>query len=688
MFPLAAGPEAARTSGSLSIRTEFPYAVSVVDNVWIPLAGGLRLAAKLWLPQTATPVPAVLEYLPYRKDDGMAQRDAQQYGYLAGFGYACVRVDIRGTGGSDGILLDEYLQQEQDDALTVLDWIAAQPWCTGAIGMMGISWSGFNCLQIAARRPPNLKAIITVCSTDDRYADDVHYMGGCVLAYDALPWASAMLASNALPPDPRFAGERWREMWLARLEQTPPYIEAWLAHQRRDDYWRHGSVCEDYAAIQCPVYAVGGWADGYTNAVPRLLARLRVPRKGLIGPWAHSFPWAGRPGPAIGFLQEVIRWWDHWLRGVDTGLMAEPMLRVWLQDSVPPATDYAERPGRWVAESHWPSPRIVNRAHWPHVDGGLADSAVPASARRITPSLLHGLASGVWCSYGYPGEAPADQRGDDGRSLTFTSPPTSAAEDILGFPELTVALSADQPVAMLAARLCDVSPSGESTLVSYGLLNLTHREDHTTPLPLEPGQRYIVHVQLNAIAHRLPAGHHWRLALSPDYWPIAWPSPQPVTLTIYLGPDTRLTLPVRPPDPADADLPAFGPPEHAAPLPADVIRSGQRERTFSWNTTSDQLALRSVADEGGMRLTASGVALDSRLEERYNIVIGQPQSARVQSDWQIEMDRGDWRVRVVTHSAMTADAGHFIVTNTVEAFEGPARIFARTWHKRIPRDGS
>jgi putative CocE/NonD family hydrolase len=263
----------------VKIRTNFPFIIREIENTWIPLSDGTRLATRIWLPVDAenNPVPALLEYLPYRKNDGTAIRDAIRHPYLAGHGYACVRVDMRGSGDSDGILYDEYLPREQDDALEVLAWIAAQPWCSGSIGMFGISWGGFNSLQIAARRPPELKAIITVCSTDDRYADDVHYIGGCVLAYDMLPWASIMLAYNATPPDPRFVGERWRDMWFERMEKSPPFVEAWLTHQRRDAYWQHGSVCEDFSAITIPVYAVGGWADGYPNAIPRLLAGLSGP---------------------------------------------------------------------------------------------------------------------------------------------------------------------------------------------------------------------------------------------------------------------------------------------------------------------------------------------------------------------------------------------------------------------------
>ena len=281
-----------------------------------------------------------------------------------------MRVDLRGSGESDGVLQDEYLQQELDDGVEVLRWIGAQPWCTGAVGMMGISWGGFNGLQIAALQPPELEGVITLCSTDDRYADNVHHMGGCMLG-DNLSWASTMFDQNACPPDPALVGERWRDQWLERLDGSGLWLEKWLRHQRRDDYWKHGSVAEDYSAIRCPVYAVSGWADGYCNAVFRLVAGLAGSGcKGLVGPWAHKYPPLGEPGPAIGFLQEALRWWDWCLKGIDTGIMDEPRLRVWMQDSVPPSARYDVRPGRWVAG--WPLLRdgldlffaCVNAAKW------------------------------------------------------------------------------------------------------------------------------------------------------------------------------------------------------------------------------------------------------------------------------------------------------------------------------------
>ena len=269
------------------------------DYVWIPMRDGTRLAARVWLPADAEsdPVPGILEAVPYRLSDGMATRDVLIHPYWAARGYACVRVDLRGSGESDGVLEDEYHPQEQEDLLEVIAWIAAQPWCTGAVGMTGISWGGFNSLQLAARRPPALKAIITLMSTDDRYADDVHYKGGCVLATDLLHWSTCMLHWQCQPRRTEAAvGERWRELWEQRLATVKPWVHTWLAHQRRDAYWKHGSVCEDYATIDIPVHAIGGWTDGYTNSVPRLLEGLTGPRRGSSAV-AHAFPHYVTPGP-------------------------------------------------------------------------------------------------------------------------------------------------------------------------------------------------------------------------------------------------------------------------------------------------------------------------------------------------------------------------------------------------------
>jgi uncharacterized protein len=674
----------------MKIIDRFPHTVHVIENCWIPMPDGCRLAARIWLPVDAetTPVPAILEYIPYRKRDFTRARDEPMHHYFAGHGYAAVRVDLRGSGDSDGLLLDEYLNQEHDDALEVIRWIAQQPWCNGTVGMMGKSWGGFNSLQVAARRPPELKAIITVCSTDDRYADDVHYMGGCLLN-ENLTWGSVLTSYNAYPPDPELVGERWRVMWRDRLQHAVFFPEVWLEHSRRDDYWKHGSVCEDYEAITCPVYAIGGWADAYSNAIPRLLTGLKAPRKGLIGPWAHLYPHDGVPGPAIGFLQEALRWWDHWLKGADTGIMAEPMLRVWIQESVPPKPFYKHRPGRWVAESQWPSPRITLKRHWLD-EGRLSNAPATKALLDFHSPQTTGLGAGEWCGFGAPGEAPLDQRGDDGCSLTFDSAPLRERIEILGAPVATLAVAADQPVALIAVRLNDVARGGASTRVTYGLLNLTHRNGHEQPEPLESGKRYLVKVTMNDVAHAFPAGHKLRLAISTSYWPIVWPAPQPVTVSLFIG-ESFLDLPLRPPDRTDDALRPFEPPERAAAETTELRPAPLRQIIERDRTTNETIYIvssgRGDLDSAKLtRIKAIGLEVGHTMFKRFRIGEEEPGPAQaevVQKTW---FRRGSWNTRVEMRSHFSSSPDDFQLEAELKAYEGDALFFTRTWSRRIKRD--
>lgn len=651
--------------------------LDTVDPVWIPMPDGTRLAARIVMPRHPQGrIPAVLEYLPYRRADGTARRDMVRHPYLASHGFAAVRVDMRGSGDSDGILYGEYLRQEQDDAIAVIAWLAAQPWCNGNVGMFGISWGGFNALQVAARRPPALKAIITVCSTDDRYADDVHYMGGCMLAVDMLAWASVMLAYNSRPPDPAVLGAQWREAWLTRIEETPAYINEWLSHQRRDAFWQHGSVCEDFSQITCPVYAVGGWADGYTNAVFRLLDGLDVPRKGLIGPWAHKYPEAGKPGPAVGFQAEAVKWWKHWLMGDATDVMDGPMLTSYIQDWVNPTPWYPERPGQWVGDATWPNP-----AHH-HAQYVLGD-AQPVVY--VGTDLRSGADAGMWCSYALPGDYPPDQRGEDGRSWCANLPITTAVQTILGFPVVTLRLASDQPLAMVAVRLCDVAPDGSSLLVSRGLLNLTHRDGHDVPHVLTPYQYETVTVTLNAAGHRLRAGHHWRVAVSPSYWPHAWPSPVPVTLSIDPS-QSYLVLPIRTPQPDDATAGQFAPVELMPEVGIVDVRPDQRRRYEVVDQTTHSYALHDENDHGAFH-RADGLSYDHVSADRYFLTDGDPLSARTECEHRIVIGRGTWQTCVETWSEIRCDATHFIVSNRIRAYEGDTLVLVKEFHERIARDG-
>ncbi len=667
----------------------FPYPVEHTENVFIPMSDGTRLAARTWVPQGAErdPVPAIVEYIPYRKRDVKRQRDNLVHPYLAGHGYACLRVDLRGSGDADGVLDDEYLEQELDDGQDLLRWIAEQPWCNGAIGMVGISWGGFNALQIAARQPPELKAIVSVCSSDDRYADDVHYMGGCLLG-DNLSWASVMFAFNSMPPDPEIVGERWRDMWFERLESSIPWLDTWLRHPHRDDFWKHGSICEDYGAVQVPVMAVSGWADGYSNAVFRLLDHLDVPRLGLVGPWSHKYPHLGVPGPAIGFLQEMLRWWDHWLKGEDTGIMDEPMLRAYMQDSVAPTTSYDHRPGRWVAEPSWPSDSVTTQRY--RLGGRwrlIPDTAdVPVHEREMTVQspLTLGLFAGKWCSYSATPDLPHDQREEDGGALVFESAPLEEDLEILGQPVLEVEVASDRPVAMIAVRLSDTAADDKSTRVTYGLLNLTHRDGHEHPEALTPGEFVRVRVALNDVAYSFPAGHRLRLAISTSYWPLAWLPPASARLIIRSG-ESTFDLPVRTARPED-DKVAFEPAETGPPVPTTQLETGEHTWIVHRDLATDTSTLAVVDDDGLVQLDDIDLEVESRVREWYSNVGDDFESARGEVETIRGLRRGDWHVRTITRTVLTSTTTHFRLQAELDAYEGDARVYSNNWQYEIPRD--
>jgi putative CocE/NonD family hydrolase len=668
---------------------DLAHQVEVTEHLFIPLADGTRLAARLWLPSTAgsNPVPAILEYIPYGKRDGTRSRDEPMHSWFASHGYAAIRVDLRGSGESDGLLLDEYLTQELTDGAEVIGWISRQPWCNGRVGLMGKSWGGFNALQIAALRPPALKAIITVCSTDDRYADDIHYMGGCLLN-DNFWWGSIMLAYQARPPDAALVGRQWREQWLQRIAGLPFWPATWLRHQRRSSYWQHGSVCEDFSAIDCPVFAIGGWMDAYSNAIPRLLTRLKVPRLGLIGPWAHQYPHDARPGPAIGFLQEALRWWDQWLGGRDTGIMKEPMLRAFVKEWSAPSTWRDPAPGRWVAEPIWPSPRVTPRPYRISADGLRTTPTMPTELTLRSP-LWTGSTGGEWMGTGVPGEMPADQRLDDGLSLIFDSKPLAARVEILGAPEIELVVKADQPVAQLCARLCDVAPDGSSRRVSYGLLNLTHRTGHANPQVLEPGQFYHIHLRLNDCGYAFPAGHRIRLALSTAYWPLVWPTPSAVTLTVSTE-DAIFILPVRVPR-AEDGLIAFQPSAHGPLARTTRVAPAQYKREMNIDLVTGVATFVSDAEgglfgEGAVRYDELGTTINHCLRRELTIDADNPLSARYRLVQSYDLHRQTTRFRIETTTEMSSTPDDFKLSGKLDVFADGMRVTGREFTEVIARD--
>ena len=455
---------------------------------------------------------------------------------------------------------------------------------------------------------------------------------------------------------------------------------------------------ENYGDVECPVLAVGGWADGYTNAIFRLLEHLHVPRLGLIGPWGHRYPHLGVPGPAIGFLQELVRWWDHWLKGRDTGIMDEPVLRAWMQDSIPPQPSYADRPGRWVSEPCWPSPNIEDR-RYTLTRHSLSDKPAEEADHhriRLQSPLSVGMFAGKWASYAATPDLPGDQREDDGGSLVFETEPLDDTFEVFGLPTVELDVSADRPNAMVAARLSDVAPDGEATRVTYGLLNLTHRDGSGDPQPLEPGRTYRVRVPLNGMAHSFPAGHRIRLSVSSSYWPLAWPSPEPVMLTVNTGTST-LTLPHRPQRPGDDErLRAFGPPEAAPEAPATHLEPGRHHWKVERDLATGVSTLEIENDQGTILLDDVGTTVRRATTEWFSFRGNDVDSVRGETRTVRRLERGDWRTEITTNTVLRCTADEFVIDARLDAFElgnpdvdpRPVenRVHSQNWHRRIPRN--
>ena len=657
---------------------------TVIENEWITLKDGTRLAARIWMPEGTEqkPVPAVLEYLPYRKRDGTCARDESTYPAFAAAGIAGVRVDIRGSGESEGVIDGEYTPRELSDGCEIIEWIAAQPWSNGKVGMMGISWGGFNCLQVAALKPPALKAVISIASTVDRYNDDIHYKNGCHLSAQ-LSWAATMLAYQSRSPDPELVGERWREMWLERLENEPFFLEEWLEHQRRDDFWRHGSISEDFDGFPIPALVIAGWADGYRNTPIKAVEGLGGKAKALIGPWVHKYPHFAWPKPRADFLGEAIRWWNRWLRDEKNDAEQLPQMRAYILDGPRPAVRRNEDPGRWIAKDVWSTPEM--RTFAVSSEGGLA--AGSPSRRGIGDVYLRspldtGTAAGEYFTLKPDAEMPGDQRIDDAGSLTFDTRPLLEAEDYLGQPVLDLELSCSAETANLVARIVDVHPDGTATRVAFGVLNLAHRNGNARPVPLEKNRKTRVTLVLDACGYRFRAGHRIRLSLSTSYWPIILPSPTDPGVTIDTA-SVSLSLPllgdhreIVVPQPANPD-----------PLPHYIEHSpSETRRTVERDMTKGLTHYRIYENTGLVEHPGTGNATQDIREETWTIAPDDPHSMTGASTWTCIARRGQQSLKTVSTSRLGCTQSEWITSARVEAFEGETKIFEKSFEKRIRRD--
>jgi uncharacterized protein len=551
------------------------HAVAALRDIRIRVSDGLELSANLWLPEPlpdgtgAQVFPAILEMIPYRKDDWRAASDESRGEWLAARGYALCRLDIRGTGSSPGIALDEYTPRETQDGYDAVEWLAGQPWCSGKVAMWGISYGGFTSIQVALLHPPHLAAIVPMMATDDRYTDDVHYLGGCATVSELSQYAVSMVGMNALPPRTEHRGAAWATEWRERLEQTPVWLFEWLRQQHDGPYWRQGSLAPGYDRLTTPTFLIGGWMDEYVDAALRMLERCtNAPRRALIGNWVHDLPDDAYPGPNVDWYHEMVRFLDHWLKGDENGVMDEPGLIAFRHGWADPEPFPIAWPGEWIAESEWPPTDLGERVFrlgagevplaGRLLDSGRAEPGVERFRHRATVGTRAGLS---WGAGGQPNGVARDVRPDDALGPTFTSAPLGADLDVVGAAAVVLHWESPVPVATAVVRLEDLAPDGTPFQVSAGILNLTHRASHESPEPLEPGVVTEVRLALRSTAHRFSAGHRIRLAVGSSMWPVVWPSPHPVEYTLHVGGDaataSRLTLPILPPDHVGAIVPPF-----------------------------------------------------------------------------------------------------------------------------------
>ena len=584
--------ELAKQSPAANQNLSYPpqYAAVKTVQAWIPMKDGARLAVNFYMPDGPLPgahpdekFPAILEYLPYRKDDWTLARDWDLHSYFVRRGYVTARVDIRGTGASEGVPPDrEYSDQEQQDGLEVIAWLAKQTWSNGNVGMTGISWGGFNSIQIARLHPPALKAIIAMCATEELFHDDIHYIDNLMHLDEFELGMDLQLGLTRAPDFPT------DEKSLATRFDAKPWAFLYLEHQRDSEFWRRASVAPNhYDEYKVPSFMIGGFLDGYRDSIPRFFEHSKAPIKALIGPWNHTFPHEAEPGPSIEWRVEAVRWWDYWLKGIQNGIMDEPRFEVYMRHWYPPDPNIAEIPGEWRAEKTWPPANARTRTLFLEPNYSLGDAPPPAAPiskhqLQYVPSI--GSEAGFWW-----GDLTADQRPIDAYSLVYDSVPLVQDTAILGWPKIFLQVSSSAPLADWFARLSDVAPDGTVTLITGAGQSGAQRDSAANPSDLEPNRKYELPIELHVTSWVFPAGHRIRLAISNALWPMIWPTPYPMTTSLWLGgPNTsRLELPLVPLEPP-ARL-HFNAPEKETPL-AGVTTEGDTWPPQDWTVTRDVLA--------------------------------------------------------------------------------------------------
>jgi predicted acyl esterase len=639
------------------------------ERTFLTMDDGVRIAITLHTPtHVEPPWPVVFEARPYRKDD-VSDATAIYHRLCDEGGLAVCRADVRGTGSSEGVAVDEYTSREWEDHLATIAWLAEQPWSNGNVGMFGTSYSGFNSLQVAALQPPALKAIIPIYATDRRYTDDVHFGGGVRRCLDFLDYPLLMVAMNALPPVPAVYGEGWREEWLRRIEENDPWELRWFEEQDEDPYWRHGSVFFDgYERIQAATMIIAGHADGYRNMAFRGLERLtNAPAQVLFGPWSHMSPRMSMPGPRIDHVPEMIRWWRRWLAEEDNGVEREPAVRIFVREPTVPHASLDHFEGHWRAEASWPPASAAD------VTLELADALAPnGDVLQVRGDV--GVSGSIWCAADLPFGTPWDQREDESRSLVFEWTLDDGLT-MLGHPRVDLRVTPSTPVAFVSAKLCCVHPDGASELITRTIVNLTHRDGHDRVAPLTPGEPVTLVADLDATAFQVPPGACVRLDIAGSDFASSWPPPFAGTLAVDRA-ASSLTLP------------AVGEPTTPTPTFASGDETPHEPGHVLWEMHDDIVAetRRVVIDHGGVRGT-SGDAV--QIQDTYRGEVGvrgaAPADAWATGGVTFDLAWPEARVGTASSGTLRTDADAWHLELALEVTEEGRTVAERRWERTISR---
>ena len=655
----------------------------------IRMKDGVNLAVNLYMPDGAArdtsartdKFPVILEYLPYRKDDWSLARDWNLHSYFVRRGYVTARVDIRGTGASEGNPPDrEYSDQEQQDGLEVIDWLSKQPWSNGNVGMMGISWGGFNAIQMASLHPPALKAIIAACATEELFHDDIHYIDGLMHADEFELGMDLQLGVTRAPDFP--TDER---SLAARFDATPWFL-LYLHQQRDGAFWRRASVAPNrYANYNVPTFMVGGFLDGYRDSIPRFFEYVKAPVKAILGPWNHTFPHDADPGPAIEWREEATRWWDYWLKGKENGILDEPRFEVFMRHWYAPDPNITEFPGEWRAEKLWPPRDLRTQTLFFAPDHTLTGTEpLPEGAYvqqlKYVPSI--GLEAGFWW-----GDFTTDQRPIDAYSLVYDSAPLTSDTAILGWPKAILEASASAPLADWFARLSDVAPDGSVTMITGAGQSGAQLNGAASPAELIPGQKYKIPIELHVTSWVFPAGHRIRVAISNALWPMIWPTPYPMTSSLYFGgsESSRLELPIVPVE--SSSKPKYPVVESAPPMPQPVTSKGDTWPPQEWTVTHDLMnGVTRVFWRGDDSTEFSWGHMNDHEQMSYELRDSDPESSTVHGEGSTTVELPDRRLEWSVVLDLRSDAKNFYYHFERHLSENGKEIRKKTWDDTIPRD--